>query len=125
MKIAFLGNDAGIIGAALLWKDDISSTPISIIITTLVASAYNNETDLYSALSNILQNMPKFIKKDGNRYIIENMIMVDMSREKLANYRRVINNYCADLDLQYDVDEQIENAHKLIDAIKSYVSEIK
>lgn len=75
IKIASLGNDAGIIGAALLWKDDISSTPISIIITTLAASAYNNETDLYSTLSNILQNMPKFIKKDGNKYIIENPVM--------------------------------------------------
>ena len=34
---------------------------------------------------------------------IDIMIMVDMSREELANYRRLINNYCADLDLQYNV----------------------
>jgi len=34
---------------------------------------------------------------------IDIMIMVDMSREELANYRRIINNYCTDLDLQYGV----------------------
>lgn len=34
---------------------------------------------------------------------IDIMIMVDMSREELAGFRQVIYNYCADLDLQYDV----------------------
>lgn len=36
--------------------------PISIIITTLAARAYNGETDLGDALSNILNNMGNFIK---------------------------------------------------------------
>ncbi|MBO5008867.1 MAG: nucleotidyltransferase domain-containing protein [Clostridia bacterium] len=34
---------------------------------------------------------------------IDIMIMVDMSREELAYYRRKINNFCADLDLDNDV----------------------
>jgi len=34
---------------------------------------------------------------------IDIMIMVDMSREELAKYRRIMNNFCADLDLQYNV----------------------
>jgi len=34
---------------------------------------------------------------------IDVMIMVDMSREELAEYRRVINDFCTDLDLQYSV----------------------
>lgn len=34
---------------------------------------------------------------------IDIMIMVDMSREELVKYRRIINNFCADLDLQYSV----------------------
>ena len=34
---------------------------------------------------------------------IDVMIMVDMSREELEKYRRTINNFCADLDLQYSV----------------------
>lgn len=34
---------------------------------------------------------------------IDIMIMVDMSREELVKYRKIINNFCADLDLQYNV----------------------
>lgn len=37
--------------------------PISIIITTLAAKAYSNESNLYEALMNILDGMPKFIQK--------------------------------------------------------------
>ena len=34
---------------------------------------------------------------------IDIMIMVDMSREELAEYRKTVNKFCADLDLQYSV----------------------
>lgn len=51
------------------------NAPISIIITTLAASAYNNETTVIDTLSNILMNMEKFIKWDGEKYIIENPVM--------------------------------------------------
>lgn len=34
---------------------------------------------------------------------IDIMIMVDMSREELVEYRRVMNHFCTDLDLQYNV----------------------
>ena len=34
---------------------------------------------------------------------IDIMIMVDMSREELVKYRSIMNNFCADLDLQYNV----------------------
>lgn len=36
--------------------------PISIIITTLAAQAYNNEPDLVQALVNIIQGLPRFIE---------------------------------------------------------------
>ncbi len=34
---------------------------------------------------------------------IDIMIMVDMDREELVKYRRKINDFCADLDLEYNV----------------------
>ena len=34
---------------------------------------------------------------------IDIMIMVDMSRGELAKYRRKMSDFCADLDLQYNV----------------------
>lgn len=49
--------------------------PISIIITTLAAQAYNNEANLYDALYNILSNMEKYVKHDDRGYVIENPVM--------------------------------------------------
>lgn len=51
------------------------NAPISIIITTLAAHAYNNESNIFEALRNIVANMPKYIKRDGDKYIIENPVL--------------------------------------------------
>lgn len=57
--------------------------PISIIITTLAALAYNNESNIYDTLSNILDNMDKYIEKDSKgNFIIKNPVMAD---ENFAN----------------------------------------
>lgn len=45
---------------------DEEAKPISIIITTLAALAYNNESDLQEALWNVVSNMHKHIKRDDN-----------------------------------------------------------
>lgn len=51
------------------------NAPISIIITTLAALAYNNESNLYDALNNIVSKMGNHIKKDGDTYKILNPVM--------------------------------------------------
>jgi hypothetical protein len=52
--------------------------PISIIITTLAARAYSNEPNLYEALMNILEGMPKYVikKQVGNKRVtwVENPV---------------------------------------------------
>lgn len=54
-----------------LCYNDNPDAPISIIITTLAAKAYQNETDIFVALRNILNNMESFIEWDneGNRVV--------------------------------------------------------
>ena len=37
--------------------------------------AYNNEANLYDALTNIVNNMHRYIKQIGGKYIIENPVM--------------------------------------------------
>lgn len=51
------------------------NAPISIIITTLAAHVYNNDSNLYRTLYQILMNMDKYIKMENGRYIIENPVM--------------------------------------------------
>jgi len=48
--------------------------PISIIITTLAAHAYRNESDVYEALSGIVDRMPGYIEKREDEYWVENPI---------------------------------------------------
>ena len=45
------------------FQDDLGDKPVSIIITTLAAKAYDNEANLYDALFGIVQEMPKHIER--------------------------------------------------------------
>jgi mannitol/fructose-specific phosphotransferase system IIA component (Ntr-type) len=53
------------------FADDPDNKPISIIITTLAAHAYDNEADLLEALQNIITKMPGLIERDeqGNALV--------------------------------------------------------
>jgi len=55
----------------LMYGDD-SDKPISIIITTLAAHAYDNEEDMIDSLLNVVNNMSRFIKDRGGVRCIEN-----------------------------------------------------
>lgn len=58
----------------LLFKND-EDKPISIIITTLSAKAYQNEANIYDALMNILNNMHLYITDDGyGNHVVENPV---------------------------------------------------
>lgn len=50
----------------IMFANDQEDKPISIIITTLAAHAYNNETDLLDAMLNVIANMSKHITKQDN-----------------------------------------------------------
>ncbi len=54
--------------------DDQDDKPISIIITTLAAHAYNNEADLLEALVNIVHGMPSFIQRKEGAPWVENPV---------------------------------------------------
>lgn len=54
-------------------KDEINCCPISIILTTLAAHAYEGEEEIAAALLSILSNMDRYIERDAqNRAIIRN-----------------------------------------------------
>ncbi len=55
----------------IMFADDQDDKPISVIITTLAARAYNNEADLLEALQNIIAKMPSLIEWDeqGNALV--------------------------------------------------------
>lgn len=48
--------------------------PISIIITTLAASVYSNETELFSTLMSVVRKMPDAVQKIGGKWWIPNPV---------------------------------------------------
>lgn len=50
-----------------MFKNNPDAKPISVIITTLAARAYNGETDLATALTNILDKMGTFVRSSAPR----------------------------------------------------------
>jgi len=55
-----------------MFIDRYDERPISVIITTLAAHAYNGEEKISDALYAILANMDRFIERDGRTLIIRN-----------------------------------------------------
>jgi hypothetical protein len=55
-----------------MFARDLDLRPISVIITTLAAHAYDNQDTISGALFAILNDMDKFIVHDGSKYIIAN-----------------------------------------------------
>lgn len=91
----------------IMFVDDKDDKPISIIITTLAAQAYNNEADLFDALQNIINKMPNLIERDeqGNA-IVANPVnpfenFADKWKkhpEKETKFRRWLQQVRTDLD---------------------------
>ena len=53
------------------FQDDHDNRPVSIIITTLAGHAYENQGDLFDALTGVISNMPSFIERreDGTWWV--------------------------------------------------------
>ena len=58
----------------IMFKDDKDNQPISIIITTLVAHAYNGEDNMVDAIINILSTITTFIQNTNGIYRVENPV---------------------------------------------------
>jgi hypothetical protein len=58
----------------LAFAEDLEDRPISIIITTLCAHAYNGEADLFDALRNVVRGMPEHIQTREGRSWVPNPV---------------------------------------------------
>jgi hypothetical protein len=58
----------------IMFAKDPDRMPISIIITTLAARTYNNETDLYETLISLVKDMPRYIETRGGILWVPNPV---------------------------------------------------
>jgi len=61
----------------IMFEKDPDDKPISMIITTLAAHAYNNEADLYDSLDSIIKCMPNYILTQNGSPWIPNPVNPD------------------------------------------------
>ena len=96
----------------IFFKDDDTNAPISIIITTLAAHAYNGEIDLYEALRRITQGMVNFVELRNGNYWISNPTIAD------ENFADKWNESTAKADAFYKWLEQVKT--DLVEAPLTY-----
>ena len=90
----------------MMFLNDPDNKPISIIITTLAAHAYNNESDLLDALQNLVKSMPCYIRSLNGVIWIPNPVnplenFADKWREhpqRKENFDRWLKQAQQDLD---------------------------
>jgi len=103
----------------IMFENDPKNKPISIIITTLAAHAYNNEENLLDALINIVNGMSEYIQyKEGNPWIPNPVNPTENFAEEWTrkphleeNFKRWINRAKADFKTllgSQDLDNMIE-----------------
>lgn len=71
----------------IMFADDRDDSPISIIISTLAALAYNNEADLLDAFQNIVNDMPRYIEnRDGVSWVSNPVDPLENFADKWQKY---------------------------------------
>lgn len=114
----------------LMFNGD-ENKPISIIITTLAAKAYNKETNILTALQNVVAQMPEYIEERVNP---ETGLVVkwignpvndqenfadkwEETPEKKANFYKWIRT--VQTDIRHALDQKDKGLHQVMEALKS------
>lgn len=80
----------------VMFENNPKKKPISMIITTLAAHAYKNEARLIDALKRIVDDMDKYIEKNGTETIIRNPVRPDENfADKWAEDAELEKNFYA------------------------------
>jgi hypothetical protein len=111
----------------IMFAEDQEDKPISIIITTLAAHAYNNEADIFDALFNIVQRMPSYIEtRDGISWVSNPVNPLENFADKWhehpkreQNFRLWLQQVCSDLNIAL----KSENIRAIGEVLKSHLGE--
>ncbi len=111
----------------LLFVNESDDKPISIIITTLAGHAYNNESDILTALQNIVVDMPRYIQQnDGVVWIPNPVNPLENFADKWADHPQRKENFYKWLsEVQKDLNAALEqpDVRKAAESLKSRLGE--
>ncbi len=61
----------------IYFQNNLEHKPVSIILTTLAAKAYRNQLDIVDALTEVSDEMPKFIERRNDKWLVVNPVDPD------------------------------------------------
>ena len=100
----------------MMFRNDTDNKPISIIITTLAARAYNGEKNLFDGLVNVVDNLEKSItKNDKGEDVVSNPVNPEENfADKWPTHPKRRENFYKWLDaVKRDVDDIIGGVGKI------------
>ena len=105
----------------VMFKDSPEWKPLSMIITTLATHSYNGESELYEALTNIVERMPNFVCSTQPR-IPNPLNPKEDFADRWATDQRFEQNFWA---WHRQVKADIANLPKLIDKVPEIVCTVR
>lgn len=110
----------------IIFLDDEEDKPISIIITTLAARAYDDATDLLSALHHIARNMTSYIEGTPGHRVVRNPVNPSENfadrwkpeNKKEENFYKWVNKLQTDVDcLMAAAGQGLDNLQKKFEGL--------
>ena len=110
----------------IMFDGNEDDKPISIIITTLAARAYDDTTDLLTALYQAAHNMTKYIEgSPGHRFIINPVNPSENFADKWKPENKYEENFYKWVNkLQADIERLIMSAGKGLDVLQTFFEEL-
>ena len=102
----------------IMFQKDSDNKPISIIITTLAALAYDNEMDLYDAINAIVNNMGQYItKKDSVDWVVNPVNSKENFADKWSKNKIHKENFYLWLDEAKTVFEKMKRCKDIDECV--------
>lgn len=105
------------------FAEDLEARPTSILVTTLAAHAYRGERNLYEAVIECVEGMPRYVQRDGDRWLVPNPVEGrENFADKWAAKPTLADNFFAWLE-QIAEDLREAGSERGLDKVASRLSE--
>jgi len=111
----------------IYFQNDIESKPVSIIITTLASLVYNNQANIYDALTDIVRDIPSKIETKNGKWWVANPVDPDENfADKWNEYpqrREFFDRWLKIVQENFSIVIQQQTLYKAADLLESILGQ--
>lgn len=109
------------------FQNNPKNKPVSIIITTLAAKAYENQIDIFDALLGIVEDMPNFIEKRNDKWWVPNPVDPDENFADKWNEKPLLSYYffkwLEKVKNDFSVAQECRHLNEAIEVLKPIIGQ--